>query len=328
MEKSWGGLKEVDVDSAASGMKDPEVEVQEGSGASEKGLLKGAQPTEFQLEIEDKWRDKSHAELRREIEGQLKSQGLSDAPKEFIDHLVSNISKDLRKKTRSQRIKNLVKSTIIAFIVAAFAALLSVMTEKAERYVSRGELRAALTNAIQKNASFDDVKLVYQHEIDSNPVDTIWPLVKPHLYYQKNTLSLLLVLNDLKVMKLTAVDGLEDKDIDFISKVDALVLDHNRVNPFDGLDEQSLRDFRGISYKLNKDEYEKIKDELMNLNSAIKLKNSLIEQYLSSSNLSLYVSVAAFIFSIIVAIWQLFPRKANQKQLMSEVVNEYMAKKP
>ncbi|MDM9594978.1 hypothetical protein QU617_16860 [Pseudomonas guariconensis] len=326
MGKDCDNSKETDNNSGAAGAGAPKSEVQGSSEANEKGPMKSAQQTSFQLEIEDKWRDKSHAELRREIESQLKNQGLSDAPNEFIDHLVTNVSKDLRRKTRSQRLKNVAKTSIIAFMVSTFAILLNVMSERAEGYVPREELRAALTHAIEKDAGFDDVKLVYQHELNNNPVDTIWPLVKPHLYYEKSALSLLLVLNDLKVMKLTASEGLGSKDVDFISRVDALVLDHNRVNPFDGLDEQSLRDFRGISIKLNAEEYEKIKDELMNLNSSIKLKNSLIGQYLNSSNLSLYVSVAAFIFSIIVAIWQLFPRKASQKQLIAEVVNEHMAK--
>lgn len=327
MHKDSGELKEVGPDLTVSEAEKSGAEAQVGSDVNEKGQRKGVQQAEFQLEIEDKWRDKSHAELRREIESQLKNQGLSDAPSGFIDHLVANVSKDLRKRTRSQRLKNLLKTSMIAVMMVTFAVFLNLMTERAEGYVPREELRAALTNAIDKNASFDDVKLVYLHEISNNPVDTIWPIIKPYLYYEKSTLSLLLVLNDLKVMKLTSNEGLENKDADFISKVDALVLDHNKVNPFDGLDEQSLRDFRGISYKLSAEEYEKIKDELLNLNSAIKQKNSLIGQYLSSSNLSLYVSIAAFIFSVVVAVWQLYPRKASQKQLIAEVVNEHMAKK-
>lgn len=320
-------MKEVDLELAAAGLEPPEVEVQVKSNGNEKGQSKGSQQAEFQLEIGDKWRDKSHAELRREIESQLKSQGLSDAPDEFIDHLVTNVSKDLRKRTRSQRLKNLLKTSMIAVMMITFATFLNLISERTDGYVPREELRAALTNAIDKGASFDDVKLVYQHEINGNSDATIWSLINPHLYYEKSTLSLLLVLNDLKVVKLTASKGLDVKDVGFISKVDALVLDHNKVNPFDGLDEQSSRDFRGISYKLSADEYEKIKDELLNLNSAIKQKNSLIGQYLSSSNLSLYVSIAAFIFSVVVAVWQLYPRKASQKQLIAEVVNEHMAKR-
>lgn len=327
MGKDSDGLKEVDLELAAAGLEPPEVEVQVKSNGNEKGQSKGSQQAEFQLEIGDKWRDKSHAELRREIESQLKSQGLSDAPDEFIDHLVTNVSKDLRKRTRSQRLKNLLKTSMIAVMMITFATFLNLISERTDGYVPREELRAALTNAIDKGASFDDVKLVYQHEINGNSDATIWSLINPHLYYEKSTLSLLLVLNDLKVVKLTASKGLDVKDVGFISKVDALVLDHNKVNLLMVWMNRVRVIFVGFRISLVRMSTKKIKDELLNLNSAIKQKNSLIGQYLSSSNLSLYVSIAAFIFSVVVAVWQLYPRKASQKQLIAEVVNEHMAKR-
>lgn len=327
MEKDSGGSKKVELEFIEAEAEHSEVESQVKSNANKEGQSGNGQQTAFQLEIGAKWRDKSHAELRSEIENQLKSQGLSDAPDEFIDQLVMNVSKDLRKRTRWQRFKNLLKTSTIAVIMITFAAVLNLISERAEGFVSRGDLRAALTNAIRNDASFDDVKLVYQQEVDDSSVGTLWSIINPHLYYQKNTLSLLRVLNDLKVVKLRAKEGLEKVDVEFIHRLDRLIVDHNKVNPFDGLDEQSLRDFRGISYKLSAEEYEKVKDELLNLNSAIKQKNSLIGQYLSSSNLSLYVSIAAFIFSVLVAVWQLYPRKASQKQLIAEVVNEHMAKR-
>lgn len=296
----------------------------EGVGESEKKF----RATEFQLAIEDKWQDKSHAELRREIENQLSQQGLSNAPDEFIDQLIYKVFKDLGKRKRSQRLKSLFKVSVLFCVAVSVAMFMGAMSSMADRYVPREELRAALTNTILKGSNIDDIKLVYEHEVNGNPVDTIWPLLKPYLYYEKSSLSLLRVLNDLKVTKLKANKNLGDQDLEFVSRVNVLVLDHNKFNPFDGLDEQSLRDFRGISLKLDEVEYDKIKDELLNLNSAIKQKNSLISQYLNSSNLSLYVSIVAFAFSVIVTIWQFFPtRKSSQKQLVADALNERMTNK-
>lgn len=292
----------------------------------EKGATKLGESTqkvrtnEFQLDIKDQWRDKSHEELRGEIENQLKEQGLSDAPPEFVDHLVSKVFNHLRKKNRWQRIRELFRVSVIVSILVTIATFTALISQTADRYVSREELRAGLTNAIMKGSNIDDVKLVYQHEV-SNPSESIWPLIKPHLFYEKSSLTLLQVLNDLKVLRLTMGKSLETKDEEFVHQVSSLVLDHNKFNPFDGLDEQSLRDFRGISIKLTEPEYEKIKDELLNLNSAVKEKNRLIGQYLSSSNLSLYVSIGAFLFSIIVTIWQFIPKnKSSHNQLIAEAI--------
>lgn len=282
---------------------------------------------EFKLKIKEQWRGKSQEELRREIQSQLKEQGLSDAPKEFVDQLARGVAKELGKKTRSQNIKSIFRFGVLASVAITVASFSALMSQTADKYVPREELRTALTNAIVKNSNIDDIKLVYQSEVNI-PAETIWPLIKPHLYYEKASLSLLAVLNDLKVLRLKSGEALDSEGVNFISQVNVLIAEHNKVNPFDGLDEQSLRDFRGISYKLSEVEYDKIKDELLNLNSAIKEKNNLIGQYLNSSNLSLYVSVAAFIFSIIVTLWQFLPnRKTSQKQLIAEAINEHMDKR-
>ncbi|AJQ48247.1 MULTISPECIES: hypothetical protein [Pseudomonas] len=283
--------------------------------------------SEFQLSIEDKWQDKSHDELRAEVENQLKGQGLSDAPPKFIDELVLKIYNDLGAKRRTQRIKAFFKVIVLSCLALSFAGLMGSMSRMAESYVSREEVRGALTNVILKGANIDDVKLVYLSEVSGNPVDSIWPYLKPYLYYEKGSLTLLQVLNDLKVARLKGEQKLDDQDLGFIAQIDSLVLEHNKVNPFDGLDEQSLRDFRNISLKLNGVEYDKVKDELLNLNSAIKEKNRLIGQYLSSSNWSLYVSIFGVIFSVgVVVVGQIFSmRKPSQKQLIIDALNERMA---
>lgn len=274
----------------------------------------------FKLKIKDQWRGKSNDELKGEIESQLKEQGLSDAPTEFIDQLLSKVSNHLRKKKRWQRFRNLFSLGVMVSALVSIASFSALMSQTADRYVSREELRESLTNAIMKNSNIDDVKLVYQHEI-SIPSNSIWPFIKPYLYYEVSSLTLLQALNDLKVLKLTVGGSLEAEDVEFVHKLNTLVFDHNKFNPFDGLDDQSLRDFRGISIKLTEPEYEKIKDELLNLNSAIKERNNLIGQYLSSSNLSLYVSMGAFLFSIIVTIWQFFPKsKLTHKQIIAEAI--------
>lgn len=304
-----------------SALADTAVEEFESKGSAQRDAIKQKiKKNEFELNIKEQWRDKSNEELRGEIESQLKEQGLSDAPPEFVDHLVSKVSDHLRKKNRWQRFREFFRIGVIVSVLVTIATFTALISQTADRYVSREDVRAALTNAIVNGSDIDDLKLVYEHEV-SNPSESIWPLLKPYLFYEKGSLTLLQVLNDLKVIKLTLDKGLNDKDQAFVSQIDALVLDHNKFNPFDGLDDQSLRDFRGISIKLSEPEYEKIKDELLNLNSAVKEKNRLIGQYLSSSNLSLYVSIGAFLFSIIVTIWQFFPKnKSTHQQLIAEAI--------
>lgn len=288
------------------------------------------QTSKFKLKFGQQWKGKSSEELKGEIANQLKEQGLSDAPAEFIEGLANKVSGELHKKKRWQSFRKIFSAAVLSSILIAIASFTALIAQTAEKYVSREDLRTSLTNAVLKDSNIDDIKLVYQHEV-STPSVSIWPIIKPHLYYETSSLTLPQALSDIKILKLTTEKALDARDLELLNKINALVLDHNKFNPFDGLDEQSLRDFRGITIKLTEDEYEKIKDELLNLNSAIKEKNNLIGQYLSSSNLSLYVSMGAFVFSILVTIWQLLPksRSTNSQAIAEaiEAINEQRHKK-
>lgn len=273
-----------------------------------------------------KWKKQSKEEIRKEVEKQILEQGIEDAPEDLIDEIVTDITKDVSKKSSAQKVKGLFRLSVL--ISASFSLLVFIilLLQVNDRFIPKEELQESLINALDKNVKLDDLKLVYQSE--SEPLsDSFWPILKPKFYYKKEDISLLSVLEDIKVKHLKSPDALSTENELLLTKVNEVIDQHNKVNPFDGLDNQSLKDFRSITDKLEPEQHKKIQDELLNLTASIKEKNRLIGQYLSSSNFSLYVSIAAFIFSILVTLWQFLPnRRLSQKQLIAEAIKEHMNK--
>ncbi|WP_146441398.1 hypothetical protein [Vibrio kanaloae] len=269
------------------------------------------------------WNKKTYEQIRKDVREQLVDAGWVDVPDEVVDKFVDDIAQDVIKKKHRQSVFSALRLALVATLLTFIALVGSLLIDVGGKFVGKAEITHSIANTIHKGVVLDDIKMVYTKEKNVT-VNNFWPILKPHLYYEKADLTLLKVLQDLKASLLVQDDLLSNEQSEFLVKINSLLAEYNKVNPFDGLDEQDLRDFKGLSYKLDKESYKKIEDEVLSLTSSMKLKNNLIHQYLSSSNTSLYISIAAFIFSVIISIWQLLTsRKSSQKQLIYEAMKEH-----
>lgn len=269
------------------------------------------------------WNKKSFKQIRKDVHKQFVEAGIDEVPDEIVDKFVDEITEDVIKKKYRQNVFSALRIALALTLVTFVVLVTSLLIDVSGKYVGKTEIASSMTNTINKDVSLDDIKMVYAKE-RSVTVDNFWPVFKPHLYYEKTDLTLHKVLQDIKAELLTKDDSLTSEELTFLDKLNGLLSEYNKVNPFDGLDEQDLRDFKGLSIKLDSTSYQKVEDEILSLTSSMKLKNSLIHQYLSSSNTSLYISIAAFVFSVIISIWQLLSsRKSSQKQLIYEAMKEH-----
>ncbi|HGF4942229.1 TPA: hypothetical protein ACF4E7_004543 [Vibrio parahaemolyticus] len=289
------------------------------------GLKEKVTKRSFHIRKPKDWKEKSYRQLKDEVRKQFIEQGHDDVSDDVVEGIVDDITRDVVKREKRQRLFSFLRLSLLASLILFMVTFLLLLSDVNGKYVGKSELQLAIKNTVVKTVPLDDLKVVFVKK--ATPVtDSFWPIIKPHLYYEKPSLTLIDVLNDLKT-EIYVKDGeMSQESLNFIKQIDTLISDYNKVNPFDGLDEQDIRDFRGIANKLDAPTYSLIEDEVSSLTSSMKVKNNLIHQYLSSSNTSLYISIAAFAFSVLISIWQLLTsRRSSQKQLIYEAIKEHQS---
>ncbi|MGR5421920.1 hypothetical protein ACPV40_02215 [Vibrio alfacsensis] len=277
----------------------------------------------FSITRPKNWKDKSYRQLKDEVRKQFIEQGHDDVSDEIVESIVDDITRDVVKRKKRQKIYSVLRISLLLSFITFLITFMLLLSDANGKFVGKSEVQVAVKNTVLKGVHLDDLKIVFANT--TVPInDSLWPIFKPHLYYEKTSLTLVDVLNDLKTEIYIENGSISEENIILIRAINELVLEYNKLNPFDGLDEQDIRDFRGIADKLESSKYNLIQAELASLTSSMKVKNNLIHQYLSSSNTSLYISIAAFLFSLMFSIWQLLTsRRSSQKQLIYEAIKEY-----
>ena len=183
-------------------------------------------------------------------------------------------------------------------------------------YIKKEPLKTDIIKMIQNGAKLDDIKHYY-----TNANAEEWGLIDnwnddKKDYYLK-PISLLHVLKDIKNDKFLSEKIEDDEFINEESKINniknltRLIIEYKQRNPFDELEESQKEQFNNVRIKLGKD-FVVIEQELYKLSSNMQEKNKLVNEYLSSSNTSLYVSIGSFAFAFLTTIWFQF---SNRKRI-------------
>ena len=271
---------------------------------------------------------KIHKEAREQIKAgvidQLREHGINEDDDEFIESIVDDITGNVEKrKFRNNFLSRLRLATLFSMVLVLIMTA-TLLFQLDGRYVNKFSVKQSIEQAVENKASLNELKIVFSNK--SNPTtDIVGPLFNSGEYYSIDDISLQKVLEELKVDMLTLKAEEYVKKTELKSLLDNILKEHLRINPFEGLDDNDKKDLGNLSTKLSVESYNLIKPEIDGVTQSLKVKNSLIREYLSSSNLSLYISLAAFIFSILIAVWQFLPNaKASQKQLISDAIREHV----
>ena len=265
---------------------------------------------------------KTREEIRKEVERQLLEQGGEDIPNEVKEKILDDIVGSVTNKKKKESFINKARLFATLTLFAVLASAVSTILSTGGPYVSKENMQKDMLCAINNGADIETLKVVYKSRLV--PQRGILTLFSQDRYYTAASLTLLDVINDIKTNIYTGSATLSDKDKALIDSLNTLLKEYRKINPFDGLDESQRRDFMNIKNKIPEQSYDLVCDDVNSLVIDIKHKNELINRYLSSSNVSLYVSIAAFIFSIGLAIWQILPRsRATQRQIIRQALNDY-----
>jgi hypothetical protein len=129
----------------------------------------------------------------------------------------------------------------------------------------------------------------------------------------KESVPLSVVLEDIRANLFL----IEKPDLELVNKIDKIILDHHQTNPFDRLDEIQKDMFINIRLKLP-DDYQIIQNDINKIADEINVKNQLVDKYLDRSTMSFWVSISALVFSISIAILQLYQ---NRPKKLHEIIN-------
>ncbi|MGF1718318.1 hypothetical protein L4D08_26040 [Photobacterium chitinilyticum] len=177
-----------------------------------------------------------------------------------------------------------------------------------ELYINKESVKSDISQMIINDADLDSIK---HHFNSSDKVE--WGFIfgwsnNKHDYYV-SSIPLLTILKDIKSDTYLAKSIDKNKQ----GKVSKVIKEYQQRNPFDGLEQVQKDQFNNIRIKLDEN-FDVVKQEVYKLSEDLNQKNLLVNQYLSDSKTSLYVSIASLIFALITTFGsQLMYRKKVQK---------------
>ncbi|PKM27835.1 MAG: hypothetical protein CVV08_22120 [Gammaproteobacteria bacterium HGW-Gammaproteobacteria-12] len=158
-------------------------------------------------------------------------------------------------------------------------------------YKKKAVLQAEVNTMVKNGADLDSIKHHFFTAFSQE-----WGLIdswtKDESDYYRNDVSLLVVLKDIQNSAYLSEEVLVD-----IAGVRGLMEVYQYRNPFDGLEPNQKDLFENIRVKLG-DGYGVVAGDLNKLSDEITMKNGLVNQYLSDSKTSLYISVASLAFGL------------------------------
>jgi len=267
-----------------------------------------------------------HKEAREKIKQgvieELKNHGISEASDRIVDSMVDDITGSVRRRElRNSVVSRLRTATLVLMFVVLFLLMMFIIKLDG-KFIEKSLVKQSISQAISNDADLNELKIIFSFK--SEPTQDIFgPLIKSSGYYKVDNLTLQHILDELKVDLLTSSE-FDDDNRKLRTSLDAALEEYLKINPFEGLDDNDKKDLSNITIKLGADSYKIIQPEIEGLTESLKVKNSLIREYLNSSNMSLYISMSAFVFSILVVVWQFLPNaKASQRQLITEAIKEH-----
>ena len=270
----------------------------------------------------------SRRELEVEIERQIKAQD-SELPEEVLQSIVQELANDIKKEQKQDpvfsRLARLILPLIMLMLfVLMFSAIL--IRQILVPMVEKAPIQKDIFAAIQNGADVEMLKVVFRTRTKAS--ENLAALFRPREYYQDSVATLMNVMNDLKTNIFIQNQPPSNQEKLLLSRMDELLAEYGKINPFDGLEESQKRDLTNLARKLSAESYTKISDDVASLVVELKQKNTLVTKYLTSSDISLWLSILALALTVGLAFWQFRPKaRKTQKELIQEALSEFNLKR-
>ncbi|BDP34893.1 TPA: hypothetical protein NJ548_004573 [Vibrio parahaemolyticus] len=180
------------------------------------------------------------------------------------------------------------------------------------RYIEKQEVKSSIVKMIGNGADLEAVKHFYAQapEVEWG-FKYRWDRERSS-YYPIST-PLLTVLQDLKS------DSYLNSEADMKQRetIQNLLSEYQQRNPFDGLEQSQKDSFESIRVKLGA-KFTDVSSDFYKISEDLKQKNLLVNQYLSDSKTSLYLSIASLLFAFVTTFGSQYFYWKRKKKVKSE----------
>ncbi len=217
-------------------------------------------------------------------------------------------------KSRFSTVKEIFAAIIFVFVFFIGLTMANIIGSD-ELYFSKS-IKVNIELAIRKKANLKIVKHIYSNrKLESK---NILDIIKTKDRYL-NTIQLTTILKDLLEDHYT--DSLSVVDDWYIERINALIIEHNQINPFDKLDLSQKSMFENVRFKLDSN-YLTISNDINKIVDDLDEKNNLVTEYLNRSNQSFYISIIALILTLAFSSYQIFQSKSLKAKYIQKILTE------
>lgn len=127
-----------------------------------------------------------------------------------------------------------------------------------------------------------------------------------------STVSILEVLQDTKISERMT----DSPDTELIARIDTIINESAELNPFGNLEENQRYLFEAVRYKSGTD-YDSIEEDMNKIAAELRAKNIAVSDYLGNATLSLGLSLAALVLTILQMFYGMLPKDSASNNVRS-----------
>ena len=209
-------------------------------------------------------------------------------------------------------------SLLTLLVIALFIMIedLYVKIDETQEGFNKKEMQSALKTVIKNGGDLDNVKHIFKSsKLQKNSILDILLRKDKELYAPSTSLSS--ILNDLQIIYYTNPSA----DSTYLIKLEQIIQEEIKKNPFDNLEENQKYYFENIQLKLGNN-YNLINEDVRNISEELKTKNDLVKRYLNKSESSFYISIIAFVAALVMAIYQIYLGYKGNKKINESINNQ------
>lgn len=219
----------------------------------------------------------------------------------------------IQRLERQSRTRRLYLSALVLPLFSIMTALIISVVER-EEFIDKSAVQSDFSILITNGADLDAVK---QALLTQPKVGQISTFFSSDQDFYASDIPLSTVLNDVRV------NLYRNNDIEILSELDLLINEHEQVNPFDKLQTSQKDYFENIRIKTG-DAYIRISNDVNNLADELYQQNILVDEYLTKSELSFWISLSAVLLSLIIGGYQIaLSRPAALRKIFINAIEAY-----
>ncbi|GAB3101345.1 hypothetical protein G8770_15950 [Aestuariicella hydrocarbonica] len=187
---------------------------------------------------------------------------------------------------------------LAALTAGLFSAIFSLVTVSLEdgRYIDKESLQRDIVTIVSNNG---DLRAIKQSFANQSTISELKLILSSKSSYYPKTIALSSVLDDVRVQAFIK----NEKEL--LPKLEPLIKEYEEINPFDKLQIGQKDYFENIRIK-TEGTYPKIKNDINNLVDELHQKNLLVNEYLSDSKMSFWISIFAVFLSLMIGGYQIY----------------------